>query len=559
MIGLQFRAGRVDETLATSGWLSVLLHAATAGIGPHVETVVLVGPAVSGVLFCGQMDETCSALASVAHRLSTLDHDEISAQILALRENGGSADGLTESWFWRYGVRGLGAEVKQKFGLWNARPERLSRFAESVFTLDNAVVVTDRFVPQLPDLPLPVGEFRPVPTVAATIEAPAWYPRTTAGVALSGIVPRSFSAILTSQIVRDRLSRRLRDNTPVSYSPSTEYVPVVTEAHISCSVDCRPGNEPECLDAVLNVLTELAGGGLTEATLNEYRRANAAQIRDEPEQPPWSAGQDALLGRPLVTVRGLLAEIDSVTLESIARDATSWLATGLIGIPETAGSPDGVPSLLVAPDDPPLMDGWVHEPLHPSDSPEDDPWLIRHAGLLQVVSARGAARRTLDLSTSAGVAATPDGQRIVFTPEGEAFTFEPAFWSGGGELVATIDSYTPQDRIALLPARPLAETPTPLWQAKSAGLRQTLRKIDTALLATALACFFGLRLAARSTVPHAVSIALMIIGFAGVAGLIVARLVLGRRYKEAARTPDPPARPIRPEDSEVPRPAEPPE
>lgn len=141
---LIFRAGWVDETLHTLGWLHLLEHLALHDRGTgtlHVNGSVSLLATRFDVH--GPPDAVVDTLAAVCRWLADpqVERAEHEAGVLraesALRGTGGE---VGQALLWRYGPQGPGLAGYEELGLGQATPEGLRALAARAFTAGNAAL-----------------------------------------------------------------------------------------------------------------------------------------------------------------------------------------------------------------------------------------------------------------------------------------------------------------------------------------------------------------------------------------------------------------------------------
>lgn len=437
----------------------------------------------------GPPAEAGSLLSAVAAKLWRPDPARVAGRIEALRRTPRGAGPLTEALFWRFGAVGLGVSRMDRVGLATATPERLAIYARRVFARGNAAVALDAPPPPTLRLDLPEGGRQPLPRPRQVSSTPASYAHSDPAVILTGLLPRSASALLTVRILEAKVVATLRHAEGVSYSPQGGYLGLGNDAITTLLVDVQPGSEERAAGCIATSLAQLASLGPAPQDLEDQRRAYLQQLRNlsEHDSRPWLLAQGELTGRPPASIDELERELSEVSPQSVARDASFWRNSALLGLPPGVSVPDGYPT-ATAPADPELREvASVHRSL------DGD---LGEFGLDEIqLSPQGIRMGTMTFWFADVVAmlAWPDGLRQLFRRDGWHLRVEPNLWEGGHGISRALDAAVDPALVAHLPAREVDEipqSPTTIALTKQAeAIRKRARRLPW--LIGLVVVFFG--------------------------------------------------------------------
>ncbi len=472
---LLFRAGMVDETLSTRGWIHLLEHLALHDRqSPTLHVNGSVGLLSTRFDVYGPVPEVVAALSGIAEWLANpvLDRVDHEAWVLraeaALRQVGEVGTAL----LWRYGSAGPGLAGYGEFGLNNVDAERLRALSARLFGAGNAALILDGPPPNGLTLPLADGERCPIPTAQACAQTlPLGYV-IRSGITLSGNLPRTEAAMLVPMVLREHFHRTLREEAGGAYAPWAEYEAVDADRAIAfVGSDLAAHLRPTVVAQVVEDLARLSSGDGLEELLNHVRAGYLQAIRDPYNLVGLAMGSAAgiLQGRPMIsTLHQRIDEVEAVTVTDLAAHVAMFHASLLVGVEGKVNWPATIP-----------MAQMPTRPLERSRRfrsrayPQGPDRLVVSDTSLQVgqagqVGQMGQAGRvgteqgapTISYAAVAAVIAAPDGGRHLIDRDGWALTVEPTFWRDGAVAVRELDARLPAAAYIRVPERTTVPQPT---------------------------------------------------------------------------------------------------
>lgn len=442
---LLFRQGMADEPIGEAGWQHLLEHLALARrkhggaqLNGHVSLLQTGfqahGPPEDVVAFLNELTAWLAA--------PVLDGLTGEARVLSAEQHARGSSPAMSALTMRYGTSGPGVGGYGEPGLGRATPEALAERAARVFTRDNAVLILDGPPPAGLALDLPPGELLPIArAVPCEDKLPAAYVSDT-GLVLSGIVPRSPVMPLGHDLLRMRLSDRLRDQEGAAYAPWSSYEPVDADrAALLGGSDVHPQGLASVGDLVLMLARGLAGAPPDE---QEVRDLAAARVRDLVD--PYArvgvavrAAHEHLLGRPPVTLDEMVAEVEAVTPDQIQDGWRAFNSTLLLGVPGRATWADQLPMLsfpITAPTG------------HGNDYRSVD-WPANRTRLAVATTGvelhTGGAAKRVPMKRVAAMLTYDDGSRYVLRDDGYGLMVRAQDWRGGTKAIARLDQVVPSE------------------------------------------------------------------------------------------------------------------
>lgn len=469
---LLFRAGMVDETLATSGWLHLLEHLALHGDNPSdLEVNGSVSLLYTSLDMHGPPDKVVVALNRAAARLHSIDAAELAHELGILRAEAAirSEGAIQQALIWRYGARGPGLAAYADSALSRADVARLTERARTYFTKGNAVLCLDGPPPPGLQFALPEGApVPPPPMVECDQTVPAAYPHGSSNVLAQSVVARSAEATAYVRILQRRLVTRLRSELGTSYAPVGSYEQLDADtAWISVGADCSREALVDSVAAFLDEIRDLAETGPSAEEVSDDIAGTIQGYRDPYAAPAqaWLAGRDRLLGKPVASLHELTKEAEQVSPEMVREAAAEASARLLLGIPGYMLRSDIDLPVLDSPDDPALTGGTRYR--QPVWGDHKQQFTVA-GSTLQWTS--GERNMTMPLTEVAACWAWPDGARRLIRDDGYQVMIEPVFWRHGDRLVADVDAAVVEDRVVPKPERAFDERPMPPSGLKRLGL-----------------------------------------------------------------------------------------
>lgn len=507
---LVFRVGQADRRPVDHGWLELLLQIAMddVDVPAYLRVEAVLGPEVTAVSVWGPRDEGGALLSTLASRLWRPPPEQLLPEAERQLRTREAPTATALAMGQRFGPMGLGANCAPRYGLLTATPDRLAAYASRVFARQNAALVLDSPPPSTLRLELPEGELIPCPVPRPVVRTPGSYSSADETVTLSGMLPRSVSALLMVRILEARVTALLRHAEGISYSPMSGYTGVSYLAVTALTADIEPGAATPATAAMTASLAQLANEGPTPEELQDHQRTYLQTLSDPTasDAEPWAHAMAALTGRPLANPESLIRETGEVTAQAVARDASYWRSSALLGIPEGADSPDGFPSLSM-PETPELTGlTSAHRFLGGTENESPDHlFLVSPWGVCESLN---GVPFTIMFNDAVALLTWPDGKRRLLGDKDWWLDVEPNLWAEGTDIVQTLDDAIDPDLVVPMPARDPAEIPrdgaTIALDARIVRTR-TWRKRLLWLGIALLAIVFGLNLAlygeTRRTLP----------------------------------------------------------
>ncbi len=456
---LFFRAGMVDETLSTRGWIHLLEHLALHDRqSPTLQVNGSVGLLTTRFDVHGPVHEVVAALAGIADWLASpvLDRVDHEAKVLSAEADLRQVGEVGTALLWRYGAAGPGLSGYDEFGLNNVDPERLRPLLGRLFTAGNAALVLDGPPPDGLTVPLADGERHPLPTAHSCAQTlPLGYV-IRSGITLSGNLPRTDAAILVPMVLREHFHRTLREEAGGAYAPWAHYEAVDADRAVAfVGSDLAAHLRPTVVAQVVEDLARLSSGdGLAE--LLDHVRAGYLQAISDPYNLVGLALHNAVVslqGRPITsTLQERIDEVEAVTVTDLADHVARFHASLLLGVEGQVGWPATIP-----------MAQMPTRPLERSRRfrlrayPQNADRLVISDTALQVGTEDKAS--TIAYAAVAAVLAAPDGGRRLIDRDGWALTVEPTFWRDGTAAVRKLDSHLPAAAYIRVPERTTVPQP----------------------------------------------------------------------------------------------------
>ncbi|GHJ45524.1 hypothetical protein Cs7R123_28660 [Catellatospora sp. TT07R-123] len=469
-VGLVFRVGQADETLAVHGITHLVEHlalhdsglsdyhynGATASVYTHFH---MQGTEADVVTYLGKVT---SALRSLPmHRLDT--EKEI------LRTEARTRGGFPSMPLWRYGAQGYGLPSYPEWGLFRLRPDDLRSWVDTYFTRENAVLwIAGGGVPAGLRLDLPGGVRRPLPAATSALPVtPAYFSGDDASVLHSAVVRRSTPARVYADVLERALYRELRQEGGFSYTASTSYDPRGDGyATITAYADALPEKQGAVLGGFVDVLARMRLGRIEERDLTSVRTKTLEGLNHpeiEAARLP-SHALNLLTGQPAQSVEQLRAELAAVTLDQVREVAVEAAGTALLQTPERgqadwAGFADA-PTASAA-----VAEGSRYVSI-------EDPQYAVAVGPDAVSFVRPDQCQTVRYDECAAMLMWPDGARRLIGTDGIVVHLEPTLWRLSGPGLGVLDQAVHPSRHIPMPARDPDSIPQPGPGVDASGRRK---------------------------------------------------------------------------------------
>lgn len=461
VLGLAFRVGRADETLARGGITHLVEHLVLHQVGVtdyHFNGST--GPIVTTFVIRGGPDDVCRFVETVCAGLRRLPEErfEYERTVLRTEAQGTNRGGVDRLPVWRYGPATYGLPAYPEFGLADHTIETVQAWATDWFTRGNVVVWCSGGPPPAGlRLDLPDGPRRPPPTPTSALRRlPAYFTADVNGVAFDTVLPRSTAANAYATIAARRLRTVMRQELGLSSSATAAYERRdATHAVVTAVADATRDRRDQLAGPFLDILVDLATGAVTEDDLRSFR-SQAEQDMANPAAAAAvasSAAFDVLVGVEPQTfdeIRAEIAALDTAGITAVAKEA---LRGGLMVLPP--GQAVGRAGFTEAPSSSGMrVYGREYSPVGGGDQR-----LVVADNGVSIVTERTAV--TAIFSEAAGMIAYPDGARVLFAPDGVAVAIEPNLWEIPPVVLKRIDESLPSERVATMPARPPEAIPSP--------------------------------------------------------------------------------------------------
>ncbi len=344
-VGLLFRTGRVDETLAFAGQTHLIEHMALSAMGDIThEHNGFVGGVVTSFSTVGQPEEVSSFLAGICEALTSLPSERLEGekQILAAEDAARRYDFRSNLLTWRYGAAGYGLIGLPELGFRRATLEQLHEYSAARFTSENAVLWLSGPPPADLRLRLPHGMKQPIPPLTPIRKAfPSWVlDDACGGVAVSATVPRKYVSSIFRVIASRRLYKRLRTTQAVSYAPAVFYDPLdANTAHLVLYADSHKDHRAELVKVFGEVFDEL---GEVDETDVETARDEILKHRSGVLAPPPTdravmdaqlAAMEWILGAEFEPQEVREAQLSAVTPGDVSAFAGDIRETPIFALP----------------------------------------------------------------------------------------------------------------------------------------------------------------------------------------------------------------------------------
>ncbi|MBO3739894.1 M16 family metallopeptidase [Actinoplanes flavus] len=474
--GLVFRVGLADEPLARRGITHLIEHLALFSFGvadyhyngsTGVEHTFfhMQGAEADIVAF---LNGVCAGLHDLPmHRLAT------EKEILRTEENGRGESAADALALWRHGARDHGMPGYPEWGLTGLTPDDLRAWTARYFNRRNAALwIAGPGVPAGLQLDLPEGTRRPAPTPSSALPVrPAYFAGGSNVVAWDAVVDRGPSTAVFADVLKRSLFRSLRQESGLSYHVHTEYHPRAGgRALLTAVADALPEKQGAVLGGFVDVLAAARLGQIDEAEVATVAGQHREELTRAEETGVRLPGQvfDLLDGRPVRNLDEVLAELDTVTRDSVAAVAAAACADGLL---MTAGrsEADWAGYTAAPTGSERTVDGTAYPAL-------GEPGIRLVAGETGVSLAGGDSVATVLFAECSAVLQWPDGARRFVGHDAVHVHVEPTLFPSGPALVAALDARTHPDLRVPMPARgpdriPRPPAPKPAERPPSAAER----------------------------------------------------------------------------------------
>ncbi|GAA4576369.1 insulinase family protein [Planotetraspora kaengkrachanensis] len=457
--GLAFRVGRADEVLARGGITHLTEHLTLYRVGQadyHYNGQV----DATTTLFVthGEADDIVSFFEVVCAALRDLPLERLPVErgILRTEEAGQSHGVIGRFLIWRYGAQKFGLPAYDQLGLDDITPDELTEWARRWFTRGNAVFwIAGGPPPEGLRLDLPDGPRMPTPVASdLLIRTPSYFPGPADGVGMHSVITRSTASAVYGKALERRLTRTLRHDRGLTYTPAIGYHPHnAHRAELVVWADGRPEQLPDLVEAFLAELDRPFTVEETSAAVDAVR----AQ-RKEPGAEVGTvatAAWDVLHGREWRDEEDRARELDAVTADALNAVAKEAMTNALLHAPQ--GHPFPYQRFAAAPAS---SQPWVEGDRYlPTDHPVDRSHLV--------IGPKGISlfgpddEWTVRFKAVAAMLSRPDGGRTLIGLDGVSVAVEPGLWRKSADLIERLDAAVPASLVVHMPAREDKEIPKP--------------------------------------------------------------------------------------------------
>ena len=274
-IGLSFRVGQTDETLATHGLTRLVQRVIVAQLRQSGFAVDgLSGPVITSFTASGTSEQMVELLAQTCGVLREMSTERIETEARSqrgeARRGGSSVLGMALSNV--FGAQGLGLMGHEEWGLAQVSADDIESWRDKWFHAGNAALWVAGPPPRRARLPLPAhrSALAAVASPEPIEQLPFWCGPAEGGVQLAATVRRSPYGEFVAEIISERLLRTLRSPAGRPYRLTAE-VDGVGANHDLFTLWCNgPEQDSQMIQAaMLRELRSLAaaGPGLEELRL----------------------------------------------------------------------------------------------------------------------------------------------------------------------------------------------------------------------------------------------------------------------------------------------------
>jgi predicted Zn-dependent peptidase len=440
----------------------------------------------------GTAEEVGEFLGHVCRSLDDLPMNRLTVEKRILRTEAGRRDPSAYSRLatTRLGAQSVGSVSYPEYALDKVTAPDVEEWRRRHFTRDNAVLWVVGEPPRGLAVPLPQGAYMPCPPVPApVVPVPGYLVDNSAGIGLSGLTPRSASAVMTRAVLQGALTDLLRHDRGLSYS-----ITAATEAwgpdieHTLLWADALQEHAQDVARTVVDVLARLCSQGSREQELETAHRNRARALAD-PQRVyglAWGAAMRALYRLPPSTPAERDAEYAAVDDASVREAARQLMDTSLLLVPP--GVAVEAPFLPVPSWSDVRVSGRTFAP-----TPHNSGRLHVDDNGVTYETAEGRAV-TVHYRQCAAALAWNDGTRVLIGTDGFVVRIAPELWKHGSQLPSVVDPHLPASLVVPmgdrddLPTAPDAPLPV---SSPAAGRGAALSRRTKRWL-TGLAWFFAL-------------------------------------------------------------------
>lgn len=463
-IGLVFRVGQADESLAQRGLTHLIEHLALANVDGLFSFNGQVDSVFTTFVARGVADEVSEFIESVTQALAYLPYDRLAIEAQVLRTEGGSRATTSGEQYVRsllFGPSGYGLGGYPELAMENLDSddlrERLEQWRVARFTRDNAAVwITGQLPSSLNLAALPPGTAHRAPAPRPVIDPNAHIvdvPMNT--VMLSSVMPRAIAARLLLWVLERRVRDRLRHQDGISYSITTRSENLGAH-HTFCALqaDCLPEYAEAAIHVVRSELQDLAQNGPSRAELSRYVERSARYFDDPANAAKEVAelAQDHLVGYPHRGPERFVAAASQIEPSQVSGAASQLLRRAFWLVPVEARIHNG--DLVPVP----ASSDWVVSGTQHLEagavSPHNAATVVVAPGQIGWSDGRGRVI-AIDLDRVEAMHCPSADRRIVWASDGFVLDLAADEWLAGHDIVAHLDNSV-ADSVIVHPSPQLA-------------------------------------------------------------------------------------------------------
>ncbi len=446
-VALQFRVGRGDESLPTSGVTHLCEHLTLSSF--HGASYPYNGAVDINrtLFFCqGTAEESRAFLEGTCRRLASLPVDHLDREKRILRAEAASRSaGIGNAMMAdRFGARGYGLIGFAELGLWSLRADAVRAWAARWFTRGNAVGTVVGPTPLETPLPLPAGTRIGPPAITPL---PHSYPAVTRHpgrvVGVTAFLPRSPKSVLAMGVLCVHLQRVLRYEMGSTYQVLPVYLRLTAEtAYASVTSDVAAAQPADPVRAFLGALDDIVSHGPREEDVEQQRAGSVAALSAHGWEMVQAdmAAFETLLGSRYPTRTELEEAYRAVTSEESRGVASAMRDTALYQVPAGLEMPlDGLAPL-------PAWSSWSADGITFQPQPflggPPERFAVGDRGLTVRI---GENPVSVAWDQVAAVQAWGDGSRRVIGNDGFHVSASPTRVRKGSELTLMIDVHTSKE------------------------------------------------------------------------------------------------------------------
>ncbi|MDN5727356.1 MAG: insulinase family protein, partial [Propionibacteriales bacterium] len=461
--GLFFRVGTADEAVPIAGITHLIEHLAIGQVRTG-EADENGQTSDRWTLFhaTGTVQEVVAYLNGVCRALHSLPLERLEKERQIIHTEASHRDGASPFREERYGAAGYGMAAIEEFGMFTISEQTVREWAARWFTRGNAVafLTTDR-VPEGLELALPRGERRPDPDPGEWVaETPSYFLGGGNGIALQGIVVRSWAAKVYVRMMAGRLFRTLREDRGLSYVADADYATRDGRTGaVTLFADALPDRLVEVSEAFVGLVRDSSSSEVTDDELAAAIRGVRRELA--PATPASFLPTQAIAeldGRPVETLVEMMTELDAVSADEVRKVARQVWETCLIHC-----DPVAVQVVEAAEVGPKRNPGPAPQPLRWTKE-------FEKKGLSREVmqfgdqginyQAGGVVYRVV-FDEACAVFCWPDGARAVMARDASMMIIEPGLykWLDKTRMIRLIDDKVDPAKLVWLPERDHKDIP----------------------------------------------------------------------------------------------------